>query len=134
MTRRNARMTRRTFAGSAVAVSAGLAAIPAGRAVLAQDASPVPSAAPALPEGALVVADGLRNPRFIAISDAGVLYVTRPARRRRGDDATRRHRGRDASDRRGHPGGIGSPAGQAVTRGATGDHAGDVRRHPVRAG
>lgn len=78
MSRFDARMTRRSFARGTVAVSAGLAAgIPAGRAVLAQDASPVAEPAlPPLPEGATIVASGLFSPRFLALGEDATLYVT----------------------------------------------------------
>jgi sugar lactone lactonase YvrE len=72
--------TRRTFVVSAAAVSAGIAAgLPSARAVLAQEATPGAEEAmglPPLPEGALLVADGLFNPRFIAVADDGTLYIT----------------------------------------------------------
>ncbi len=78
MTRFNARITRRTFALGAAAASAGIATgIPAGRAVLAQEASPVAAPAlPPLPEGATVVADGLFSPRFLALGEDATLYIT----------------------------------------------------------
>jgi hypothetical protein len=70
-------ISRRAFARSTVVLGAGIAAGARSAAVLAQDATPAPAPAlPPLPEGATLVADGLWNPRFIAISDAGVLYVT----------------------------------------------------------
>ena len=77
MTRIDARMTRRTFTRGTAAVTAGLAAgIPAGRAVLAQDASPIAETAPGLPplpEGAIAVATGLFSPRFLALGDDSTL-------------------------------------------------------------
>ncbi|HVL22731.1 MAG TPA: ScyD/ScyE family protein [Thermomicrobiales bacterium] len=76
-------LSRRDFAKTTVAVTAGAAlGVPAAKAALAQDATPVGSPAeggpglPPLPEGATVVAEGLWNPRFIAIGDDGTLYVT----------------------------------------------------------
>lgn len=73
-------MSRRSFAKSAAAVSAGLAlGVPASAAVMAQDASPVAEEGPGLPplpEGATVVAEGLWNPRFMAFGDDGTLYIT----------------------------------------------------------
>jgi sugar lactone lactonase YvrE len=44
-------------------------------ALAAQDASPAPGPM-ALPEGCTVVADGLINPRFVAVADDGTIYVT----------------------------------------------------------
>jgi hypothetical protein len=77
MTRLDPRMTRRMFTRASAALAAGtVAGVSGGRALLAQEATPVAGSAPGLPEGALVVADGLAGPRFIAISEAGVLYVT----------------------------------------------------------
>ncbi len=71
MSRFEPRMTRRTFARGSVAASVALAAgFPAGRAAMAQDELPP------LPEGATVVADGLLNPRFLAMGDDGSLYIT----------------------------------------------------------
>jgi hypothetical protein len=122
MTRFDARMTRRTFAGAAAAVSAGIAAgVPAGRAVLAQDASPVAAAAPGLPEGAIVVADGLVNPRFIVISDEGTLYVTENGSG--GDEVVTPPVGQAGATpvaAEGTPAASEAPPEQAVTRGPTG--------------
>ena len=76
----DASASRRKFVASTAAVSAGLAAgIPMGKAVLAQEASPVAEQGPGLPplpEGATLVAEGLWNPRFIAFGDDGTLYIT----------------------------------------------------------
>ena len=80
MARASKTTSRRTFVTTAAAVSAGVAAgLPAFRTALAQDATPAPEGGmglPPLPEGALVVADGLYNPRFIAVADDGTLYIT----------------------------------------------------------
>ncbi len=70
------KLTRRTFS---VASAAAVAAVSTGPRVLArQDATPVEEGPglPPLPEGATVVAEGLWNPRSIAIDEAGTLYVT----------------------------------------------------------
>lgn len=73
-------MSRRSFAKSAAAVSAGIAlGVPASAAVMAQDATPVAEEGlglPPLPEGATVVAEELWNPRFLAFGDDGTLYIT----------------------------------------------------------
>ena len=58
----------------AVTVGACLGLMSTGT-LAAQDASPVPGPA-ALPEGCTVVADGLINPRFVAVADDGTIYVT----------------------------------------------------------
>jgi hypothetical protein len=60
------------------------AAVPVTRSVMAQDAAtpvgdlatPEPGGLSGLPEGATLVAEGLFNPRFIALGDDGTLYVT----------------------------------------------------------
>lgn len=122
MTRFDARMTRRTFTRGTVAVSAGIAAgIPAGRAVLAQDASPVAGAAPGLPAGAIVVADGLVNPRFIVISEDGTLYVTENGSG--GDELLTPPAGQPGATpvaSEGTPAASEGPPEDAVTRGYTG--------------
>ncbi|MBA2556293.1 MAG: ScyD/ScyE family protein [Chloroflexi bacterium] len=70
-------LNRRTFT-----IAAGSAALAAAavRGAVAQEASPVVEeeapGLPPLPEGATVVAEGLFNPRFIAIADDGTMYVT----------------------------------------------------------
>jgi preprotein translocase subunit Sec61beta len=73
-------MSRRTFAKSTAAVSAGvMLGVPAASAVMAQDATSVGDAGPGLPpppEGSTVVAEGLWNPRFLAFGDDGTLYIT----------------------------------------------------------
>jgi hypothetical protein len=76
-------MSRRSFAKTTAAVSAGAAlGVPSVKAAVAQDATPVGSPAeggpglPPLPEGATVVAEGLWNPRFLVFGDDGTLYVT----------------------------------------------------------
>lgn len=73
-------MSRRTFAKSTAAVSAGvILGVPAAPAVMAQEATPVGDAGPGLPpppEGSTVVAEGLWNPRFLAFGDDGTLYIT----------------------------------------------------------
>jgi hypothetical protein len=73
-------LSRRSFAKTTAAVSAGaVLGVPAVKAV-AQDATPVGSPTegglPPLPEGATVVAEGLWNPRFMVFGDDGTLYVT----------------------------------------------------------
>lgn len=74
------RLSRRTFTTSAAAISAGIAlGVPTTAAVLAQDATPAEGNAPGLPplpEGAVVVAEGLVNPRFLAFANDGTLYIT----------------------------------------------------------
>ena len=55
-----------------VGVAAGLLA--SSPAIAMQDASPVPG--PPLPEGCSVVAEGLMNPRFVAVADDGTIYIT----------------------------------------------------------
>ncbi|MDQ3524051.1 MAG: hypothetical protein M3451_03235, partial [Chloroflexota bacterium] len=73
-------MSRRTFAKSTAAVSAGvILGVPAASAVMAQDATPVGDAGPGLPpppEGSTIVAEGLWNPRFLTFGDDGTLYIT----------------------------------------------------------
>lgn len=77
---------RRRFAAGAAAL---LATPPLVRALAQTDATPVVpgenatpisspagSAGPVIPEGTTLVADGLFNPRFIAIGDDGTIYVT----------------------------------------------------------
>ena len=74
-------LSRRSFAKAAAAVSTGVvvghAAFLSGS---AQDATPEAGEGgpglPPLPEGATVVAEGLLNPRFLAIGDDGTLYIT----------------------------------------------------------
>ena len=71
-------LNRRTFTISAGAGAAALTIGGVSRAT-AQDATPEaggPPALPPLPEGATVVADGLWNPRYVAIADDGTVYVT----------------------------------------------------------
>ncbi len=122
MTRFDARITRRTFTQGAAAISAGIAVgIPAGRAVLAQEASPVAGAAPGLPEGAIVVADGLVNPRFIVISEEGTLYVTENGSG--GDEIVTQPAGQPGATpiaAEGTPAASEAPPEQALTRGLTG--------------
>lgn len=69
-------MNRRTFT-----VASGAAVLAAGTVTraMAQEASPVADGAPGLPplpEGAVVYAQGLYNPRYLAFADDGTLYVT----------------------------------------------------------
>lgn len=68
-------MNRRTFT-----VATGAAVLAAGSVsgLSAQEASPVAEAGglPPLPEGAVLVAQGLWNPRNLAFADDGTLYVT----------------------------------------------------------
>ena len=118
--------SRRSFVTSAAAVSAGLAiGIPASRAVLAQDAtpaaSPVAPGLPPLPEGAIVVAEGLWNPRFLAIGDSGTLYVTENGVG--GDEILGGEPETGTSELEGTPGATPvaeEPAGPPSTRGYTG--------------
>ncbi len=122
MNRFDVSMSRRTFTRVTAAVTAGMAAgIPAGRAVLAQDASPVAGAAPALPEGAIVVADGLVNPRFIVISEEGTLYVTENGSG--GDEVVTPPAGQPGATpvaAEGTPAASEAPPAEAITRGPTG--------------
>jgi len=75
-------LSRRDFAKTTAAVSAGAAlGATAVTSAFAQDATPVGSpeqggpGLPPLPEGATVVAEGLWNPRHIAIGEDGTIYV-----------------------------------------------------------
>ncbi len=68
------RMLVRGGAGAGL-VAAGAVALRHSPA-MAQDATPVEGGPPPLPEGATVVAEGLINPRFIAIGVDGTLYVS----------------------------------------------------------
>jgi hypothetical protein len=72
-------MSRRDLTKTGVAVTgAAIAASTIGSRVFAQDASPVAEGPglPPLPEGAIVVAEGLFNPRNLAWGDDGTLYIT----------------------------------------------------------
>jgi plastocyanin len=68
---------RRRLLQLAIAAGAGSALLGGNRAVFAQ-ATPVEGtpAAPALPPGCTLYADGLANPRYLAIADDGTIYVT----------------------------------------------------------
>lgn len=58
-----------------VTLSFGVLGVAGTSSTLAQDASPV--AVPSgIPSGCTVVADGLNNPRYVAIADDGTLYLT----------------------------------------------------------
>ncbi len=76
----DASFSRRSFAKTASAATAGvMIGVPASVAVRAQEATPIAGPGPGLPpppEGATVVADGLLNPRFLALGDDGTLYIT----------------------------------------------------------
>jgi len=73
----SSRVNRRRLLQIALATSAGSAVLAGNRAVFAQatpeDATPV---APALPPNCEIYADGLNNPRYLAIADDGTIYVT----------------------------------------------------------
>lgn len=63
-----------------LAMSAGMVAglLSAGPVVAFQDATPAggPGGMPPLPEGCSVAADGLINPRYVAVADDGTLYIS----------------------------------------------------------
>ena len=75
----DSRLSRRDLAKTGVAVTgAAIAASTLASRVFAQDASPAAEGPglPPLPEGAIVVAEGLWNPRNLAWGDDGTLYIT----------------------------------------------------------
>ena len=65
----SSRITRRRFTLAAT-VAAAAASVPVARGGAAQEATPSP------PAGATIVAEGLANPRHLAIAPDGTLYVT----------------------------------------------------------
>lgn len=70
------KLTRRTFSIASAGAVAAMSTAP--RVLARQDATPVGEdpGLPPLPEGATVLAEGLWNPRYITIDDAGSAYVT----------------------------------------------------------
>jgi len=79
----DASLSRRSFARTASAATAGIMiGVPPSIAARAQEATPIGEQGPGgpglppPPEGATVVAEGLINPRFLALGDDGTLYIT----------------------------------------------------------
>jgi len=73
-------VTRRSVLKGAVGATA--LSVPVVRGLggtMAQDASPVASPGagiPGVPEGAIVLASGLMSPRYLAVAEDGIVYVT----------------------------------------------------------
>lgn len=114
-----AQRLKRWVAAVGVLASIGLAGALAAPAALAQDATPVGSSGagvPPLPPGCSVVAQGLVNPRYIAVGDDGSLYVSEA-----GTGGNEPIFGPPAAAGTGTPAAVGTPAPQPIgSRGLTG--------------